>query len=77
MIEYRNSEGELHRIDGPAVEFPKGTKMWYVNGTRHRLDGPAIKQSNGYSLWYVDGIEYSYLEYIVAVEQFNNNKEIK
>ena len=24
-------EGELHREDGPAVEYPDGTKEWYLN----------------------------------------------
>ena len=24
--------GELHREDGPAVEYEDGTKKWYLNG---------------------------------------------
>lgn len=36
-IEYRNSKGELHREDGPAVEEADGTKKWYLNGQLHRL----------------------------------------
>ena len=28
--------GELHREDGPAVEYVSGTKHWYLNGERHR-----------------------------------------
>ena len=31
-IEYRNSKGELHREDGPAIELADGTKSWYING---------------------------------------------
>jgi hypothetical protein len=27
---YKN--GELHREDGPAVEYYDGTKKWYLNG---------------------------------------------
>ena len=23
--------GKLHREDGPAVEYPDGTKLWYYN----------------------------------------------
>ena len=24
--------GKLHRVDGPAVEWSSGSKMWYLNG---------------------------------------------
>lgn len=24
--------GRLHREDGPAIEYPNGTKYWYLNG---------------------------------------------
>ena len=24
--------GKLHREDGPAVEYPVGTKLWYLKG---------------------------------------------
>ena len=27
---------ELHRIDGPAIEFANGYKAWYFNGLYHR-----------------------------------------
>ena len=33
--------GEVHREDGPAVEFPDGDKVWYINSECHREDGPA------------------------------------
>jgi len=26
--------GEFHRLDGPAIEFEDGEKMWYINGSR-------------------------------------------
>ena len=26
MIEHRNEKGELHRVDGPAIERPDGVK---------------------------------------------------
>lgn len=29
-----NKLGQLHRIDGPAVIYPWGEKMWYVKGKR-------------------------------------------
>jgi hypothetical protein len=27
-----NDKGELHRVDGPAVEYPEGSKSWYIHG---------------------------------------------
>jgi len=26
--------GELHRVDGPAIEFANGSKEWWINGER-------------------------------------------
>lgn len=43
MIFHKNSEGKLHREDGPAVELPSGYKEWFLNGKLHRTDGPAIE----------------------------------
>jgi hypothetical protein len=40
-------DDELHREDGPAIEYTNGDKSWYQNGLRHRLDGPAIEYSDG------------------------------
>jgi hypothetical protein len=54
-IAWRNSNGNLHRKDGPAVEWSDGTKEWYVDGKLHREDGPAIEWSNGTKSWFVDG----------------------
>jgi hypothetical protein len=28
--------GELHRRDGPALEWPDGTKGWCLNGMRYK-----------------------------------------
>ena len=30
--EWRNNEGQVHREDGPAVEYANGEKRWYING---------------------------------------------
>jgi hypothetical protein len=32
--EYRK-DGKLHREDGPAVEMPRGSKYWYLNGVEY------------------------------------------
>ena len=57
-IEYRDSKGELHRIDGPAIEYGNGTNVWFVNGLRHRTDGPAIEFPDGEKWWYINGLRH-------------------
>lgn len=47
--------GLLHRVDGPAVEYPDGSKKWCVNGELHREDGPAIKYADGSKQWWLNG----------------------
>jgi hypothetical protein len=49
-----NDKEKLHRLDGPAIEYADGDKVWYVDGKLHRLDGPAIEDA-GYKSWWVDG----------------------
>lgn len=31
-IEWRNRKGELHRVDGPAIEWCNGMESWFLNG---------------------------------------------
>ena len=52
---YRNSSGERHRQHGPAVEYLKGTKAWWLNNKRHRTTGPAIEWADGDKSWFLDG----------------------
>ena len=52
---YYNSAGQLHRESGPAIEYTRGTTVWYQNGACHRTDGPAIEWSNGVRFWYING----------------------
>jgi hypothetical protein len=49
---YKN--GNLHREDGPAIEYANGDKYWYLNGNRHREDGPAIERASGDRVWYLN-----------------------
>ena len=44
-----------HRLDGPAMEYTNGDKVWCVDDRVHRSDGPAIEYANGGKEWYVDG----------------------
>ena len=45
---WRNSIGQKHREDGPAVEKYNGAMAWYVNGKLHREDGPALVNVDGH-----------------------------
>lgn len=53
-ISWYNDKGQLHRLDGPAVEWADGDKEWWVEGKPHRLDGPAVEWANGAKWWYVE-----------------------
>lgn len=55
MMIYRNEQGQVHRVDGPAITWPGGTQAWYLNDQLHRVDGPAIIRSNGRQSWYLYG----------------------
>ena len=52
---YKWDTNQLHREDGPAVEWVDGGKEWYLNGKSHRENGPAIKYVNGSKYWYLNG----------------------
>ena len=55
IIEYRNKNKQLHRLDGPAYISLGGYKEWRIKGKLHRLDGPAIEKTNGDKEWWVKG----------------------
>jgi hypothetical protein len=52
---YDYDDSNLHRLDGPAIEYKDGTKEWCVDGKCHRLDGPAVEYKNGTKEWWVNG----------------------
>ena len=54
-IRWYNEKNQLHRLDGPAIEYTNGSKSWYVEGKRHRLDGPAVEYADGGKEWFVEG----------------------
>jgi hypothetical protein len=45
---------DLHRLDGPAVNYEYGDKFYYVNNKLHRIIGPAAEYNNGYKEWYYE-----------------------
>ena len=70
---YYYKDGELHREDGPAVEYTDGEKHWYKNGRYHREDGPAIEYPNGTKCWYRNDLRHR--EDGPAIEWDNGYKE--
>ena len=52
---WRNKEGDLHREDGPAIEYANGRKEWWFKNDLHRINGPAIEFASGRKEWYLNG----------------------
>jgi len=50
-----NEKNQLHRLNGPAIEWADGTKEWWVDDKCHRLDGPAVEWASGFKAWWVKG----------------------
>ncbi len=63
-IYFYNNKGQYHRIDGPAIELPYGTKKWYLNGKPHRENGPAIEYKTEYKSFYINGKYLSQEEFL-------------
>lgn len=58
-IEFQNSAGKAHRVNGPATFFADGTLTWRIAGKFHNPHGPAVLFRNGCRRWYLDGYSYS------------------
>ena len=52
---YYNSSHKIHRTDGPAIIYPDGTQIWYLNGEWHREGGPTVEYPDGSMSYYLDG----------------------
>lgn len=64
---YKN--GQLHREDGPAIEWRNGDRQlwvngelwrdgdteWWIDGKLHRENGPAIEWTDGTQMWFFNG----------------------
>jgi hypothetical protein len=67
------ANGQLHRLDGPAVEErANGYRAWYINGQRHRTTGPAREWLDGTCEWWVNGQQVD--EGTVKLMQFLQEK---
>lgn len=50
-----DSNGELHRDNGPAIIKCNGDHIWCIHGLRHRTNGPALYNVDGYQEWWHKG----------------------
>ena len=58
--EWLNENGNLHRTDGPAIEWADGAKAWYIDGeelTQSEFEA-RTKPCLGKKV-IVDGVEYT------------------
>jgi len=53
--EWHNTQGQRHRLDGPARIDADGSQSWWQDGRLHRTDGPAMIYPNGTQKWWQDG----------------------
>lgn len=66
---FYNKKFQLHRDNGPAIEYSNGDRVWYQNDKRHRIDGPAVEYENGYKSWWVNGVAFSEKEFSRIVKK--------
>lgn len=63
-------QGQLHRLDGPALIFEDGDAAWFLYDKLHRIDGPAVNLKNSKE-YYLNDLKYSdYEEYKFMVFTF-------
>lgn len=48
-------DGEIHRLDGPAIISQHGVEIWHSFGSRRRANGPAVVARDGTEYWYQNG----------------------
>lgn len=65
--------GDLHRLDNPAIEYPNGDKEWWVRGKCHRLDGPALEWKSG-DVWVINNEQIDEQNYVQSVNDFLDKK---
>ncbi len=80
-IRWYNEKGQIHKGDGPAIEWFDGAKFWCFEGRFHRIGGPAI-DAVPRKEWYINGkadrLDGPAVEYMnEAKEWWVNGKRIK
>ena len=64
--------GQLHSIDGPAIEVAHVYNTYYICGKLHRKDGPAVEWADGDKEYYICGMHHR--EDGPAIEWANGDK---
>ena len=54
IIRWKLPNGKLHREDGPAIEWPDGTKEWFKHNLLHREGEPSVIRPGGEE-WHING----------------------
>ena len=80
MKTIKSSNANLSRNFRGIVEWPDGSKVWWLNGKLHRVDGPAFERADGSKAWYVDGrcvyaLHKSIVDYIVIEDGLPSTME--
>ena len=57
--EWHDADGQLHRVDGPAVIRADGKREWRRHGKLHREVHPAVILPGRSWEWYADGLLHS------------------
>lgn len=57
-ILYKKKNGQLHRLNGPAVISLAGGRSWWQHGDLHRADGPAVICPPGENEYWYRGKRY-------------------
>ena len=70
-----NEEEQVHRGDGPAVEYSNGRREWYKNGKLHRENGPSLVWYEGSHSYYLNNKEYAKEEYWKEIEKIKKERE--
>jgi hypothetical protein len=52
---FHTLDGELHRVDGPAVAGANGLQFYFQYGKPHRMGGPAIIWPSGNIEYHING----------------------
>ena len=61
---FRDEEGLLHRVDGPAEISFFGVEKWYWRGMLHRVDAPAlVDEPEDYREWWLCGVRLEFTEW--------------
>ena len=68
--------GNLHREDGPAIEWANGDKAWCVNNNLHRTAGPAVEYADGHATWHLEGIRLSFEEWLAKTTGVTDEEKV-